>query len=222
MEDNHDAIVDNEIRKVGLSWRILVGLVAIAIIGFLAYPFLQEQLNRSASPSAQSDSNSAESQFNTGNAYYEAGDWEQAILAYKRAIELDPSYQAAYANLGVTYYQQQKFDLAALQYQKALELNPNDGEVAYNLGALYLQQALSQSESPDPVLINQAIEQLNKAMEISPNLAEPHFSLGVAHMALGQQEKAIENFETYLTLDPNKSSQASQEAQRYLQDLRAQ
>jgi tetratricopeptide (TPR) repeat protein len=238
-QDEDFATVPEETKGLGLGWRILVGLVAVVIIGALAYPFLEQQFSNEQTSTqpispvsegevanletvVQADPNSAQAQFDLGNAYYEAGDWEQAIAAYKRAVELDPSYQAAYANLGVTYYQQQQFDLAASQYKKALELNPNDGEVAYNLGALYLQQALSQGEQPNPDLLNQAIEQLEKALELSPGLAEPHFSLGVAYMALDQKEEAIQTFETYLSLDPDKDSLASQEARRYLATLRAQ
>jgi tetratricopeptide (TPR) repeat protein len=224
-------------RRAIRKWRIIIVIIGVVVIALLLLPVIQSQRNiveNSASGLLSEDQNaaiaatvqanpdSAEAQFELGNAYYEAGNWAQAIIAYQRAVELDPGYQAAYANLGVAYYQQQQFDLAASQYQKALELNPKDGEVAYNLGALYLQQALSAGEQPNPDLINRAIAQLEDALEISPDLAEPHFTLGVAYFFLDQKAEAIQQFETFLSLTPAENSQARQEAERYLGSLRSQ
>jgi tetratricopeptide (TPR) repeat protein len=223
MESEPD--VENvENRRLSLGWRITVGIVAVIIIGVIAFPFVQDQLSKPGTEvetTAQIESQSAEAYFQAGNAHYEAGRWAEAITAYRQAIELDPNYQAAYANLGVSYYQQQQFDLAASQYEKALELKPDDGEVAYNLGALYLQQALSQDEA-NRELLDRAMTQLQQAKEMTPELAEPHFSLGVAYMALSQKDEAVQSFETFLSLASDTDPQAIQEAERYLQSLQEQ
>lgn len=220
-------------KGFSLDWRVAVAVVAVLGLGVLLYPLFQSNpadspATVSAPASAQAGSsetageaNSAQAQFELGNQYYAAGQWSEAEAAYQRAIELNPEYQGAYANLGVTYYQQQKFDLAAAQYQKALELNPQDGEVAYNLGALYLQQALSEGNGPpDPQLLDQAVAQLQQALELSPDLAEPYFTLGVAYFFQNQTAEAIAAFEQFKSLNPDESSQAEQEADRYLQQLR--
>jgi tetratricopeptide (TPR) repeat protein len=228
-----------ETRTLSLGWRVVIGLLALVIVGVLAYPFIQQQLSGGGEPvntpppnlqapgpdleaTLQANPGSAEVHFKLGNSYYEVGQWDQAIAAYQQAITLDPNYQAAYANLGVAYYQQQQFDLAVSQYKKALELDPNDGEVAYNLGALYVQQALSSAAGqPDLDLLNQAVEQLKGVVGANPELAEPHFTLGVAYWALNQNTEAIEAFETFLSLDKSgPEAQARQEAERYLQLLK--
>lgn len=228
-----------EAKGLGLGWRTIVAIVAVIVIIILSYPFIQQQFgaNRGATTSdspvtqgtltapeatAQADPASAKAQFELGNSYVQANQWEQALAAYERTIELDPNYQAAYANMGVVYYQLGQLDLAASQYQKALELDPNDGEVAYNLGALYLQQALSSGEQPDPELLNQAVTQLQHALELTPDLPEPYFTLGVAYNELDQKEEAIQAFETFLERDTGQDPRASQEAQRYLEELRSQ
>lgn len=223
---------------IGWGWRAAIVAGALVVIAFLVYPWLQQGLKApgEANPASaqletsiiapdatvQATPDSADAQFELGNAYVQAGQLEQALAAYQRVIELDPDYQAAYANMGVVYYQLQQLDLAALQYKKALELKPDDAEVAYNLGALYLQQALLNGSQPDPDLLNQAIAQLKEAMELNPRLAEPHFSLGVAYNLLNQTEDAIQAFETFLKLDTGQDHRARQEAQRYLQTLRGQ
>jgi tetratricopeptide (TPR) repeat protein len=240
-----DLIIDDDTgepegsKSLGLGWRIIIGVVAIVIVGILAYPFIQERINDNsqALPTApvqeqaaiagskatvQANPDSAEAQFELGNAYYQEGQWPLAVDAYQKAIELNPNFQAAYANLGATYYQQLQFDLAASQYEKALELDADDGESAYNLGAIYLQQALSQGEQPDTELLDKAIFQIEKALQITPELIEPHFSLGVAYMASNRRAEAIAELETFLSLDTNPESQARQDAERYLEFLRGQ
>lgn len=223
-------------KNQGLRWQTLVGVLAFGIIAVFAYQYFRDQsglrptIPASVSPvaapqlsgpeaTAQANPNSAQAQFELGNAYASKGQWSQAQAAYQKAIELDPKFQSAYANLGVVYYQLEQLDLAASQYQKAMELDPKDGDVAYNLGALYLQQALL-STTPNPDLLQQAVEQLQQAKELDPKLAEPYFSLGVAYNAMNQKNEAIEAFETFLDLNSGQDPRANQEAQRYLDALR--
>lgn len=230
MEDEN-SFEEVETKSLSLGLRLVIGVIAVIFIVILAVSYFPEQTDKAqseivtdstAAAIISSEPQSAEEHFQAGNAYYQAGQWDQAIAAYQKAIELDPNLQAAYANLGVTYYQQQQFDLAASQYEKALELNPEDGDVAYNLGALYLQQALSQGGEPNTDLLNRAVSQLQHASEMSPELAEPHFSLGVAYFALNQKAEAKQAFDTFLSLDSTQDSQAKQEAERYLKMLQGQ
>ncbi|GAB4431595.1 MAG: hypothetical protein Kow0031_12690 [Anaerolineae bacterium] len=231
---------DKPQSHTGLSLRLGLALLALVVVGGLVFQFTQGQISSSPAQSApqptatvsealagplataQANPNSADAQFELGNALYQQGQMAPAIEAYKAAIELDPQYTAAYANLGVTYYQMQEFELAARQYEKALELNPNDGDVAYNLGALYLQQALSAAEQPDTALLNQSVEQLEQARQLSPELAEPYFTLGVAYLAMNQPAQARESFETFLSLGAGQDARAKQEAERYLDMLNQQ
>jgi tetratricopeptide (TPR) repeat protein len=227
-------------KRFGTGAKLLLTGVALIVVAFLAYPLLKGQFASTPTPlatvaapqtpvrltgpeaTAQANPDSAQAQFELGNAYVDSAQWEQALVAYQRAVELDPNYQVAYANLGVVYYQLGQLELAASQYQKALELNPNDAEVGYNLGALYVQQALLSGNPPNPDLLNQAITQLKNAAKLNPKLAEPYFSLGVAYNALNQKEEAIQAFETFLTRDSGQDPRASQEARRYLETLRLQ
>lgn len=219
-------------------WQVVLLAVALILIFILLYPLLKSPSLPSAEPSseqvetsstltapeatAQASPDSAQAQFELGNTYVRTGEWAKAAQAYRKAIELDPNYQTAYANLGVVYYQQGQFDLAASQYEKALELNPNDREVAYNLGALYLQQALATGGAPDQERLNRAIAQLEHVQTLDPDLAEPYFGLGVAYSILDRRDDAIQAFETFLTRDTGQDPRASQEAERYLQNLRGQ
>jgi tetratricopeptide (TPR) repeat protein len=219
-------------RSVGLIWRIVAGVTALVIIAGLIYPLFPRSSQVAPLPTPtiapamdvtlEATPNSAQGWFELGKTYYKAGQWEQAVAAFKQVIALDPQHQAAYANLGATYHRLNQLDQAETHYQKALELNPKDGEVVYNLAALYLQKAMPGGGQPDPVLVNQALDQLRRAQELSPNAAEPYFGLGVAYMMLNQRDQAIQAFETFLKRDSGQDPQAGQEAQRYLKMLRGQ
>ncbi len=237
-EDPLDEAAEAEGKGLGLIWIVIIAVIIVGFLGFGISTLLRQgstpvstetssetQRSGDASSSAQDNSvnpNSAREQFQQGNAFVERGEFTEAIAAYNRAIEIDPEYQDVYANLGVVYYQLEQLDLAAENYEKALSLDPTDGDVTYNLGALNLQRALINATGPDQELLNIAIDQLNKALELSPELAEPHFTLGVAYLSQQQTDEAIQAFETFLAKDTGKDPRASQEAQNYLNTLKAQ
>ena len=62
---------------------------------------------------------------NLGNMYADQGKQEEAIAAYKKAIELDPNYAYPYNGLGIVYADQGKQEAAIAAYKKAIELDPN-------------------------------------------------------------------------------------------------
>jgi tetratricopeptide (TPR) repeat protein len=225
---------DSKRSNTALIWRVLALGVALIIIAVLAYPYIQQQFQSNdnlsnapvvgptEAPALENEASTPEEWFELGKDYYKQNQWSLAIVAFQKVIELDPTYQAAYANLGAAYHRQNNLDLAVAQYQKALELNPDDGDVVYNLAAVYIQQAAQGGGQPDPELLNQAIEQLNHALELSPNSAEPYFGLGVAYAALNQPQESIAAFESFLEYDAGNDPRAQEEAKRYLQLLRGQ
>jgi superkiller protein 3 len=167
------------------------------------------------------DKDSPEELFKLGNEYYQSGQFDDAVAAYKKAVELNPSYDAAYANLGAVYYAQQKLDLAEEAYSKAIELSPDDADIIYNLGAIYLQQSLSEG-GPDQEKLDQALTQINKAIELNPELAQPYYGLGVANQLTGKNKEAVEAFEKFLELDDGSDPIATSNATKILQALKAQ
>ena len=69
--------------------------------------------------------------------FMENGLCKEAIEAYKKAIETDPSFISAYYNLAVIYHRTQQFYYAITCLKKAIELDPGDASAFNNLGVLY-------------------------------------------------------------------------------------
>ncbi len=66
----------------------------------------------------------AEEYFNKGVGLYEAKNYNEAVTAFEKAIELKPKYVEAHYNLGVTYWQQKQYKKVSEELQKVLELAP--------------------------------------------------------------------------------------------------
>ena len=54
------------------------------------------------------------------------GLWKEAAYRWEKAVQIDPTYGAAWNNLAVAYEQQGNFDKAREAYEKAVELEPKN------------------------------------------------------------------------------------------------
>jgi tetratricopeptide (TPR) repeat protein len=57
-----------------------------------------------------------------GNSYTRSKKYNEAIEAYKKAIEMNPKFGQPYSNLGLIYYHIGKFDVAVLLFKKSIDL----------------------------------------------------------------------------------------------------
>jgi Tfp pilus assembly protein PilF len=61
------------------------------------------------------------------------GLWQEAIYRWEKAIEIDPTYAAAYNNLAVAYEHEGQFDKAKGAYERAMELDPKNTFIKQNM-----------------------------------------------------------------------------------------
>lgn len=71
------------------------------------------------------------------NAYYDSGNWRQAIHYYERALAQDPHDPDILTDLGTSYRNSGNSDRAFQYYRKALHQNPDHLNARYNLGIVY-------------------------------------------------------------------------------------
>jgi tetratricopeptide (TPR) repeat protein len=72
-----------------------------------------------------------------GDYDYETGACAQAIADYTRAIELDPSFAAAFNNRAYTAMRQQNYAAALPDLDRAIELRPDYVNALMNRGDIY-------------------------------------------------------------------------------------
>ena len=82
----------------------------------------------------------AEDYNDLGFRYSNLNRHKEAIIQYKKAIEINPQYADAYNNLGNAYASLGRLEDAIAQYQKAAEINPKHAVVHFNLAMAYFEQ----------------------------------------------------------------------------------
>ncbi len=75
-------------------------------------------------------------QYDLGMKYLLDGNYEEAIIAFTAAIELEPKQSASYLGLAEVYIAQNDFETALDIIQAGLEQNPEDGDLLAKLEAL--------------------------------------------------------------------------------------
>ena len=130
---------------------------------------------------------------NLGLALADSGHVDDAIVLYRKALEINPDYESAQINLGKALAGSGNVSDAIALYRKALDSNPNSAQVHLNLGA-----ALANGKRDD-----EAIDHFQKALKIDPELAEAHYNLGNALSRRQKLPEAIDHYRTALKIKPD-------------------
>src|SRR5712692_4051196 len=86
----------------------------------------------SASPTFADARADAKAQVKFGIGVAERGLWREAIYRWEKAVELDPTYAAAFNDLAIAYEHEGQLDKARKAYEKALDLDPNNSQIRQN------------------------------------------------------------------------------------------
>ena len=85
-----------------------------------------------ASPAIADARSDARAQVAFGINVAQKGLWREAIYRWEKAVELDPTYAAAFNDLAIAYEHEGQLDKARKAYEKAVELEPNNAEIKQN------------------------------------------------------------------------------------------
>ncbi len=98
-------------------------LLALAVLAFLL---------GSAPAYAANPRSDAKAQVDFGISVAQRGLWREAIFRWKKAVEIDPTYAAAWNNLAIAYEHEGQFDSARDAYERALKLDPGNNFIHQN------------------------------------------------------------------------------------------
>ncbi len=121
------------------------------------------------------------------------GQLDDAIVHYRKAVEVEPDYAAAHNNLGMALAARGQFGEAIDEFRKVLDIQPNFVPAHYNLG-----KALADSGQ-----VQAAIASYQKALEIKPDYAEAHNNLGIALAGIGRVSDADYHYRKALAIKPD-------------------
>ncbi|MEG3961743.1 tetratricopeptide repeat protein, partial [Microcoleus sp. S36b_A2] len=111
----------------------------------------------------------AEAHRNLGLALQQQGRLDEAIAAYRPAIQINPNDAEAHRNLGLALQQQGRLDEAIAAYRQAIKIDTNYAEAYKNLGWILQEQGRLEEAS---AAYRQAIQLNLKHTQADNNLSE--------------------------------------------------
>ncbi|HJV26047.1 MAG TPA: LytR C-terminal domain-containing protein [Aromatoleum sp.] len=105
---------------------------------------------------------------------------EQAIVAYRKALDADPTYTAAWNALGALLAQQGKYEEGLAALERAVSLSPTASHLHNNLG--YAQLLSGRDEA--------AAASLRRAVDLDADNRRAWSNLATAYRRLGANERA--------------------------------
>lgn len=125
------------------------------------------------------------------------GRTNEAIEAYRRAIQLAPALMSPWNNLGILYFKLDRTKEALVAFQKAIEIKPGDAVSWNGLGDVYMKLS-----RPD-----EAVRSYLKAIEFTPNFPSAWCGLGNAYYSANNIDHAFKAYQKSFTLN-RRSTQA--------------
>ena len=121
------------------------------------------------------------------------GHYDEALSAYRRALEIDPDLVPAIINLANIHYSRNEIAEAQALYERAITLEPEVFEAHFNLGNIF----------HDLARYAEARTCYRDALHLNPTYADAHFYLAVTLEKNGQSQEARLHWKAYQELAPN-------------------
>jgi len=129
---------------------------------------------------------------NLGVTLMRQGKDQEAMIHYRKALEIKPNYADAYYNIGTVFMRQGKDQEALAHFLQALSLKPERAETHNQLGAILTRQGK----------VEEAIAHFAQAVRIDPDHEEARYNLGTVLLRRGRAQEAMIHFNRALQINP--------------------
>ncbi|PLS68739.1 MAG: hypothetical protein CV045_06150 [Cyanobacteria bacterium M5B4] len=130
--------------------------------------------------------------FQQGNNFFHQKEYNKAIVAYQRAIQLGYRSVHSYFNLGVVKRTVSLPEQAIVYFKLALQQQPDHAPAYLTLAKSYI----------DREMLEEAHSAIQTCLQLAPDLAEALHTLGLIYFRLGQNAQAIDYYRLALTKNP--------------------
>lgn len=183
------------------AWRAQQGVVALApkeTVSGEGARLTSEEVEQLKDLLARSDSLapsllSAHDYFLRGNAYFTDGDYEKALEAYNRALDLRPDHADTLTNRGAALASLGRNEDALAEFNRSLEIRSDEPTTLYNRGATL--GTLGRQE--------EAIADYSRALELRPDRPATLNNRGAALIRLERVQEALLDFSRALKFRPH-------------------
>jgi tetratricopeptide (TPR) repeat protein len=147
-----------------------------------------------AAPAAQPrpDPQVLQSYLNRGMAYKQQGNYDRALAAFNKALQLDPGLAAGYIKRGNLYLDRNKLDHAIADYTAAIRIDPQNAAAFMNRGLAHTKQGAYDA----------VIADCSEAVRLDPKLVAAYSIRAAALWERGDRHRAIADYNLALRNDP--------------------
>ena len=124
--------------------------------------------------------------------YYREGKYEEAIAAFDRALEIEPSHAWAWHDRGVCLRALERNEDALASISKALELSPSDEEILFTCGATLQKLGILRDDNQ---ILSAAVDAYNQLLDKNPSDADAWNNMGICVQAMGRDDLSRQYFE---------------------------
>jgi tetratricopeptide (TPR) repeat protein len=162
----------------------------------------------------------------SGNKYFERGQYREAAIEYQNAIQIDNRYADAHYHLALSYLRESIWNGAYQELSRTVELQPANTKAELELGNLLLgakhfKEAQfwagtvlghdANSADAHVLLANadaglenleESLHEMQRAIELSPNQPRSYVNLAILQLGAKDAVAAEQNFQKAVSLDP--------------------
>jgi tetratricopeptide (TPR) repeat protein len=162
----------------------------------------------------------------SGDKYYQSGKYQQAVIQFRNAIQIDPRFAEAHWQLARTYLRLSNSEAAYHELTETVSLEPKNPDAQLELATLLLarhqydeaqaaaQEALKvvpDSARAHAILAEKynlmherqnAVQELRKAVDADPRRVEGYAALGAVYMAAGQTAEGEAAYQKGVEVNP--------------------
>jgi Tfp pilus assembly protein PilF len=197
--------------KFSSNWRLIMALSLIAAL--LSACSLDSNVRK-------------QKYFESGQQYFQKGEYREAAIKFANAIKIDSGYADAHFQLAESYMNLQQPDRAYQEFARTVELQPENYKARIAMANLLIlrrdfplaqEQAdlLLQKRPNDPAVhamassllaaqekIPGAIAEMQKTVALDPGRWEPYLSLALLQLKDSELYAAEENLKKVIALNP--------------------
>lgn len=169
----------------------------------------------------------------SGNSFFEAGEYENAITAFNSVIEKFPDAAVLYQNIGNCYFLMEEYDKAEENYLKVLEKDSENIDAMLSIGNTYTNRdnekkalewynKIEFEKINDPLVMynlgskfytqnehEKALKYFHRAVELKKDFLDALYQIGLVYLTKNNKAEAIAAFTQYLVYDQD-SERANQ------------
>ena len=176
---------------VSAALCVVVGITTVAVLTWRELPVWRNSETLWSNASAVNPSSSA--YHNLAMLYESQGKYDDAVMSYQRAVELNPQRWDAHERAGALLYKQGKMAEAVEHYRVFVKFNSNAIEARENLATALVNQAQT----------GEAVEHLRKVIELAPERNLARVKLGMILAVEGRLDEAAQVLAIAAKKDPN-------------------